>query len=89
MADYTARYKNPTPVIVMMTAMLAIGYSGDFGMISDNKEIARDRQYAALQAQKVPSPEETKAEQVIALYGAEGEEWYGKGCGQHKCKGVR
>ena len=39
MTDYTARYKDPTPVVVMITIALTAGYLGCFGMIQDNKEI--------------------------------------------------
>lgn len=63
MTDYSARYKNPTPVIAMICIVGTIGYLGAFGMIADNHEPKAP--LTVIQPQK-PDLREAKPDPIIA-----------------------
>ena len=81
MTDYTANYKNPMPVVVMVTVALTAGYMACFGMIADNKEVVRSHQVRPVKC--IITAQEANAATMLDLYG---QDWYGKGCGRRRCR---
>ena len=62
MTDYTARYRNTTPVAVMIGVPLTIGYLGAFGMVADNHQ---PREQPAIVQPPKPLHREAKPDPII------------------------